>query len=166
MSTSKFAFEIYWSLVSIYLHWCDVMWCDVTSEPWEDSGSFCNLTKQKVGCLVKFRPCLTFYELKELKKCLLKDLENGMSAYEDKQLLKSCSIYKELFVKWAWILARLYKGGLISESVFTLVVSAKNVPNLYPELLNMKWKSWYICMEWWFGTFFCRKLPKWKDFWD
>ena len=75
--------------------------CDVTSEPWGDSGSFCDLTKQKVGCLVKFRPCLTFYELKELKKCLLKDLENGMSAYEDKQLLKSCSIYKELFVKWA-----------------------------------------------------------------
>lgn len=75
--------------------------CDVTSEPWEDSGSFCNLTKQKVGCLVKFRPCLTFYELKELKKCLLEDLENGMSSYEDKQLLKSCSIYKELFVKWA-----------------------------------------------------------------
>ena len=30
-----------------------------------------------------------------------------MSSYEDKQLLKSCSIYKELFVKWAWILARL-----------------------------------------------------------
>ena len=75
--------------------------CDVTSEPWGDSGSFCDSTKQKVGCLVKFRPCLTFYELKELKKCLLKDLENGMSAYEDKQLLKSCSIYKELFVKWA-----------------------------------------------------------------
>ena len=90
--------------------------CDVTSEPWEESGSFCNLTKQKVGCLVKFRPCLTFYELKELKKCLLKDLENGMSSYEDKQLLKSCSIYKELFVKWAWILARLCKGGLFSES--------------------------------------------------
>ena len=81
--------------------------CDVTSESWEDSGSFCDSTKQKVGCLVKFRPCLTFYELKELKKCLLKDIGNGMPSYEDKQLLKSCSIYKELFVKWAWILARL-----------------------------------------------------------
>ena len=108
--------KINWRTWKTRLIFIDCSACDVKSEPWEESRSFCNLTKQKVGCLVKFRTCMTFYEFKELKKCLLKDLENGMSSYEDKQLLKSCSIYKELFVKWAWILARLCEGGLISDS--------------------------------------------------
>ena len=43
-----------------------------------------------------------------------------------------------LFFQYAGF--HIFKGGLISESIFTCVPPSKNVPNYYPQLFTLGWK--------------------------